>query len=362
MPDASTPPQDTGPRDGSTHGRDATPGRQDRLMAAPTMAAPGRAGDPGPDRRGVRSAVRSDPSGTGARLRRDRALLLMVAPGVLLFLVFHYVPLLGNLIAFQDYLPYVGFAESPFVGLANFERLFSDPAFWRAVQNTLVITLLQLLLFFPVPIALALLLHSLVGTTVKRLVQSIAYLPHFISWVIIVALFQQTLGGAGFLNQFLRAQDLATVNIMANPEFFKLLLVSQSIWKDAGWGTILFLAALSTIDTQLYEASVVDGAGKWRRLWHVTLPGIRSVIVLLVVLRLGEALSVGFEQILLQRDAVGPAAAEVLDTYVYFNGVQGGDWSTAAAAGLFKGLFSLVLVLAANRAAHALGEQGVYSR
>lgn len=286
----------------------------------------------------------------------------MVVPGALLFIVFHYVPLLGNIIAFQDYLPYVGFTESPFVGLANFERLFTDDAFWQALQNTLVITLLQLVLFFPIPIALALLLNSIVGETLKRIVQSVAYLPHFISWVIIVALFQQTLGGAGFLNQFLRAHDLATVNIMTNPEIFKLLLVSQSIWKDAGWGTILFLAALSTIDTQLYEAAVVDGAGKWRRLWHVTLPGIRSVIVLLVVLRLGEALSVGFEQILLQRDAVGPAAAEVLDTYVYFHGVQGGDWSTAAAAGLFKGVVGLILILAANKAAHKLGEQGVYSR
>lgn len=300
--------------------------------------------------------------GIGARIRRDRSLLLMVIPGVVLLVVFNYVPLLGNVIAFQDYLPYISFADTPFVGLDNFQRLFGDPAFWHAVGNTLLITLLQLVLFFPVPIGLALLLNSLAGTTVKRIVQSVAYLPHFISWVIIVALFQQTLGGAGFLNQFLRSHDLATVNIMANPDFFKLLLVSQSVWKDAGWGTILFLAALATIDTQLYESAVVDGAGRWGRLWHVTLPGIRSVIVLLVVLRLGEALSVGFEQILLQRDAVGPGPAEVLDTYVYFNGVQGGDWSTAAAAGLFKGVCSLILILAANRAAHALGEPGVYSR
>lgn len=297
-----------------------------------------------------------------ARLRRDHAVLLMVVPGLLLLLVFQYLPLLGNVIAFQDYLPYIGIRDSGFVGISNFQRLFSDPAFWRAVTNTLTITALQLVLFFPVPIALALLLNSMVGARLGRFVQSVVYLPHFISWVIIVALFQQVLGGAGFLNQFLRTHDIAAVNIMTNPEIFKLLLTAQSIWKDAGWGTIIFLAALAAIDEQLYEAAAVDGASRWRRLWHVTLPGIRPVIVLLLVLRLGEALSVGFEQILLQRDAVGPQAAEVLDTYVYYNGVQNGDWSTAAAAGLFKGVVGLVLILAANRAAHALGEAGVYQK
>lgn len=297
-----------------------------------------------------------------ARLRRDFPLIAMVLPGLLLLLVFQYIPLLGNVIAFQDYLPYVGIRQSSFVGLDNFTTLFSDNAFWDAVRNTLTITLLQIVFFFPVPIALALLLNSMVGSKVGRFVQSVVYLPHFISWVIIVALFQQTLGGAGFINQFLRAHDIGTFNIMTNPGSFKLLVTAQSIWKDAGWGTIIFLAALAAIDEQLYEASAVDGASRWRRLWHVTLPGIRPVIVLLLVLRLGEALSVGFEQILLQRDAVGPGAAEVLDTYVYFNGVQNGDWSTAAAAGLFKGVIGLILILGANRAAHALGEQGVYSK
>lgn len=333
---------------------------------------PGGTGSAGPEkhrraaqRRAIKRSTRRARAGGPSllvRLRRDRALLLMMVPGVLLLLVFQYIPMLGNVIAFQDYLPYVGIWDSPFVGLANFERMFEDAAFWDALQNTLTITMLQLLLFFPVPIGLALLLHSVAGKRLGRFVQSVVYLPHFISWVIIVALFGQVLGGAGFINQFLIENDLGTIDVMTNPESFKLLMVAQSIWKDAGWATIIFLAALSTIDEQLYEAAVVDGANKWRRLWHVTLPGIRPVIVLLLVLRLGEALSVGFEQILLQRNAVGPAAAEVLDTYVYFHGVQGGDWSTAAAAGLFKGVIGLVLILAANKAAHALGEQGVYQK
>lgn len=317
-----------------------------------------------PPRAASRVSSTAVPTGTSwsARFRRDRVLLLMVVPGLAVLLVFHYLPLLGNVIAFQDYLPYISVRDSPFVGLQNFQTLFSDPAFWRSVTNTLTITAMQLVLFFPVPIALALLLNSVAGSLVGRIVQSVAYLPHFVSWVIIVALFQQVLGGAGVLNQFLRQQGAETLNIMADPSTFKLLLISQSIWKDSGWAAIIFLAALASIDRGLYEAAAADGAGRWRRMWHVTLPGIRPVIVLLLVLRLGEALSVGFEQILLQREAVGAYAAEVLDTYVYFNGVQGGNWSTAAAAGLFKGVVGLILILAANRAAHALGEQGVYQR
>ncbi|SDU75419.1 ABC transporter permease [Jiangella alkaliphila] len=299
---------------------------------------------------------------TWDRLRRDRALLLMAVPGIGLLLVFWYLPLLGNVVAFQDYLPYIGIADSPFTGLENFRRLFEDPRFWDALQNTLVLAFCQLVLLFPVPIALALLLNSVLSPGVRKLVQSVLYLPHFVSWVIVVALFQQVLGNAGVVNQFLRQHDLGTFELMTNPDLFAFLVTSQVIWKEAGWGTIIFLAALSTIDESRYESAAVDGAGPWRRLWHITLPGIRPIIVLLLILRLGEVLSVGFEQILLQRDAVGAAAAEVLDTYSYFYGVVGGEWGVAAAAGLFKGVVGLALILAANRVAHALGEQGVYSR
>ncbi len=296
------------------------------------------------------------------RAWRDRAFLLMALPGVALFLVFHYLPLLGNVVAFEDYLPYVGIRNSVFVGLDNFAELFASPDFWIAVRNTLEISLCQLLLFFPVPIALALLLHSIASTSIRRIVQSVVYLPHFVSWVIVVALFHQVLGSSGYLNEFLREHGVGAFEVMTNPDLFTLLVTSQVIWKDAGWGTIIILAALSTVDDQLYESAAVDGASRWRRLWHITLPGIRPVIVLLLILRLGEVLSVGFEQILLQRDAVGAAAAEVLDTFSYYHGVVNGAWGVAAAAGLFKGVVGLVLILAANKAAHALGEQGVYSK
>lgn len=296
----------------------------------------------------------------GQQLWRARWVYALMLPGLLYFLVFRYAPLLGNVIAFQDYSPFLGFAQSPFVGLANFRRLFSDPDFAIALQNTLVISVLQLLFYFPAPIALALLIDSLAHQPIKRLLQSVLYLPHFISWVIIIALWQQILGGDGMLNQALRAYGQPPVNIMNNPDFFKPLVVLQLIWKETGWGTIIFLAALAAIDPALYEAAALDGASRWRRLWHVTLPGISGVIVLLLILRLSQILNTGFEQLFLQRGAVGAAAAEVLDTFTYFRGVQGGDWSFSTAVGLVKGLVGTLLVFAANWAAKRFGQEGAF--
>ena len=296
------------------------------------------------------------------RLRRDRSLLLMCLPMVGLLLVFAYVPMAGNVVAWQDYSPFTGVRASPFVGWANFERVFADPSFWSAVRNTLTITAFQLVFFFPVPIALALLLNSVLSSRVRVTVQSIVYLPHFFSWVLVVSIFQQVLGGAGLLNRVLEAAGFSGVDIVTNPDTFLFLITSQAVWKDAGWGIIVFLAALAAVDPALYEAAAMDGANRWRRIWHITLPALKPVIVLLLILRLGDALTVGFEQLILQRDAVGQGVAEVLDTFVYYRGVRNGDWSYAAAAGLVKGVVSLVLVLAANKVAHVFGEQGVYSK
>ncbi|GIG68682.1 ABC transporter permease [Phytomonospora endophytica] len=297
-----------------------------------------------------------------ARLRRDWPLLAMTVPAAGLLVVFHYIPTLWNAIAFQDYNPYAGVGGSAWVGLGTFERMLSDPGFWDATVNTLALTGFQLVFFFPIPIALALLLNSVLSRRVRKVMQSVVYLPHFFSWVLVISFFEQMLGGAGLLAQEMRELGMEPLNIMNNPETFPLLVTAQSVWMDAGWGMIVFLAALSAINPSLYEAAASDGAGRRRRLWHVTLPGLRPVIVLLLILKLGNALSVGFEQFLIQRDAVGAGAAEVLDTYVYFQGVVVGDLSYGAAAGIFKGVVGLVLILVANRVAHALGEQGVYSK
>jgi putative aldouronate transport system permease protein len=299
----------------------------------------------------------------GRRLVRDRVLLLFALPGTALIIAFHYVPLLGNIIAFKDYQPFLGIGGSDWSGWENFGVIFNgDPAFLRALKNTLILTSLQSVFVFPAPILLALLLNSLFSERIKRIAQSILYLPHFMSWVIVVALFQQMLGGSGLLNNYLRSHDLSTVSIIGNSELFHVLLTSQIIWKDTGWATILFLAALSQIDSQLYEAASVDGATRMRQLWHVTLPGLRGIIILLFILRLGDSLTVGFEQIVLQQQAVGRDVSEVLDTYVYNNGVLGGAWGVAAAVGLVKGVVGVVLVLTANKVAHIFGEQGVYQK
>jgi putative aldouronate transport system permease protein len=292
---------------------------------------------------------------------RDRIMLLLVLPGVLYFILFRYLPLLGNIIAFEDYLPFLGFTDSPFVGFANFQSMFADGAFWQATANTIIIALLQLIFYFPMPIILAIMLQGVMSTRVRRSIQSVVYLPHFISWVIVVALWQQVLGGSGIFVHTLRDLGLPAVNVMTEPGFFKILVTLQLIWKETGYATIIFLAALLNIDQSLYEAAVVDGAGRWQRLWNITIPGIMGVVVLLLILRLGLILSVGFEQILLQRNAVGPAAGEVLDTYVYFKGIVGGQWGITAAAGLIKGIIGTGLVIAANKFAHRMGQEGVYN-
>ena len=296
------------------------------------------------------------------RLRRDRSLILMTLPAVALLVVFNYVPLFGLATAFQEYDPLAGVWQSTWAGLYQFERLLGDSLFWGALKNTLYLSFVQLILFFPVPIALALLLNSVLSQRIRNFFQSVVYLPHFFSWVLAITIFQQMLGGAGALNQFLRNNDIGTWDVMTNPDTFALLVSAQVIWKEAGWGIIVFLAALAAINTDLYEAAAADGAGRWRRLWHITLPGLRAVIVLMLVLRLGNALTVGFEQFLIQRNAVGHDTAEVLDTFSFYYGIATGDYSYGAAAGLFKSVISLLLIWGANKLAHAFGEDGLYRK
>ncbi|WP_049565467.1 ABC transporter permease [Streptomyces sp. SBT349] len=303
------------------------------------------------------------------RLRRDGVLILMTLPAVALLMVFAYIPIAGNVIAFQFYSPYAGdgfldsMANSAWTGLENFQRMLDDRDFWNAARNTLLFSSLQLLFYFPVPIALALLINSVLHSKVRAWTQAVLYLPHFFSWVLVITVFQQMFGGAGLVAQLLRDWGWAeSFDLMTDPGFFKWLITAQVMWKDAGWGIIVFLAALSTVNQELYESAAVDGAGRWRRMWHVTLPALRPVIALLLVLQVGAMLTVGGEQFLIQRTAVGPGTSEVLDTYVWHNGIEGGDFSYAAAIGIVKGVFSLLLVLTANRVAHTMGEQGVYAR
>jgi putative aldouronate transport system permease protein len=294
------------------------------------------------------------------RIRRDRTLLLMTVPSIALLLVFNYAPLFGLATAFQDYDPLIGVWHSQWVGFDQFRQLFHDAQFWDSLKNTIYLSFVQLILFFPIPIVLALLLNTVLSTRVRNFIQSVVYLPHFFSWVLTITIFQQMLGGAGLLNQYLRSHGMSTWDIMTNPHTFALLVTGQAVWKEAGWGIIVFLAALAGINRELYEAAAADGAGRWRRMWHITLPGMRGVIVLMLVLRLGNALSVGFEQFLIQRDAVGHSSADVLDTFSFYYGIATNNYSYGAAAGLFKSVISLLLIWGANKLAHAFGEDGLY--
>jgi putative aldouronate transport system permease protein len=291
---------------------------------------------------------------------RERWMYLFIAPGLLFFVVFKYVPLLGNVVAFQDYSPFLGISGSRWVGLSNFAALFTDPEVASAFKNTIVLSLLQIVFAFPAPIALALLLNSLMSPRLKTIMQSIVYLPHFIGWVIVIAIWTEILGGDGLATHLFSSLGMGPVNVMADPRAFPELVTSQVIWKEIGWGTIIFFAAIAMISPELYEQAAVDGAGPWRRMWHITLPGMSSVIALLLILRLGDVLSVGFEQLLLQQKAVGASAAQVLDTFVYYRGVLGGDWGLSTAAGLVKGVIGTLLVISANKITKRLGGQGVF--
>jgi len=324
---------------------------------------PGRAARGGRLRRpGRRGAAARPGQPWYVRMRRDKSLLIMIVPTMLLLLVFNYLPMFGTISAFEYYDPIYGFLHSNFIGFQNFTQLFDDQLFWHAFENTLVLSFVQLALYFPIPIVLAILLNTVLSSKLRSFIQAVVYLPHFFSWVLVITIFNQMLGGAGLLNEFLRQHGWSTWNIMTSGAAFKYLVTAQAVWKEAGWGIIVFLAALAAIDPTLYEAAAADGAGRWRRMWHITLPGMRGMIVLMLVLRLGNALNVGFEQMFIQRYAVGPQHAEVLDTFAYYYGIGNGNFGYGAAAGLFKGVISLILIYAANKLAHKFGEDGLYRK
>jgi putative aldouronate transport system permease protein len=294
-------------------------------------------------------------------IRRDKYLYLLALPGILFFLVFKYVPMWGLSIAFKDYSPYQGILGSSWVGLEHFHRFFSNPDFYQLFRNTLAISLMNLCLYFPLPIVLAILLNELRGLAFKKTIQTIVYMPHFLSWVIIVGItFLLLSQSEGVVNKGLASAGFDRIDFLTNPKLFWIILVFQNIWKDAGWGTILFLAAIAGTDPQLYEAAKMDGAGRFRQMWHITLPSIRNVIVILLILRIGHMMDVGFEQVLLMMNGAVSDVADVFDTYVYRSGIQQGEFSYSTAIGFFKSITGLVLVVIANWTVKKLGEEGVY--
>ncbi|MEV0428746.1 ABC transporter permease subunit [Micromonospora sp. NPDC050495] len=306
--------------------------------ASPPPAAPSRAT---PARRKRRRTWRQ-------ALRRDWQLYSLAVLPLLFFLVFRYLPMLGNVIAFRRFRPGGSIFGEYWVGLRYIRMFLSDPTFWDVFTNTLVLGALTLLFCFPLPIVLALLLNELRSTRLKRFVQSVSYLPHFLSIVIVAAMVMQLLSVDGAVNQLVRAVGGEAVPFLQQAGWFRTIYVSSEVWQTVGWGTILYLAALTTIDEDLYEAARIDGANRWRQTWHVTLPGIRPTMVTLLILNIGTFMAVGFEKILLLYNPLTYPTADVISTYLFRVGIVSNNFSYAAAIGLFESAIGLTLVLSAN--------------
>lgn len=294
-------------------------------------------------------------------IARDRWLYFMLLPGIIYFILFKYLPMWGVLIAFKNYQPFLGFWHSDWVGLKHFTRFFSEPTFWMLFKNTVILALYNLVFFFPLPIVVALMLNEVRKEFLKRFVQTLVYIPHFFSWVVVVGIFYIlfTVEG-GVVNELIVKVGGERVNFLISSEWFRTMIMTEVVWKETGWGTIIFLAALAGVDPGLYEASKIDGAGRWRQLWHITLPAIRSTIIILFILRLGHFMDTGFEQIILMLNAMNREVGEVFDTYVYSVGINQSQFSYSTAVGLFKSVVGLVLVLATNALAKKAGEEGIY--
>lgn len=294
-------------------------------------------------------------------LNRNKLLYLMIFPGLVYFIVFKYLPMGGLVIAFQDYQPFLGIAGSPWVGPKHFLRLFTEPTFFMLLRNTLILFAMNIVFFFPLPILVALMLNEVRNKWFKNAVQSIMYLPHFMSWVIIVSITYVFLNvDGGVINEFLAALGFNKISFLTSPEWLRTVYILQIIWKELGWSTIIYLAAITVVDTQLYEAAEMDGAGRWRKTWHITLPAIRPVIITLLILKIGSTLDLGFEHMYLMLNSLNREVAEIFDTYIYTAGLKNGQLSFSTTVGLFKGLVGLILVMLSNKLAKKFGEDGVY--
>ena len=292
---------------------------------------------------------------------KNRYLYLLLLPCVCYFIIFHYVPRYGIIIAFKDFNFAKGIMGSPWVGLDNFRQMFGLEDFYNVFKNSISLSLLRLLFGFPAPIILALLINEFRNQKMKKITQTVIYLPHFISWVVIGGILVNFLSPSwGVVNMIIKAFGHEPIFFMAKKEYFKWMAVLTTIWKEAGWGTILYLAALTSIDPSLYEAAEVDGAGKFKRLIHITLPGIANTIVLLFILRTGTIMSNGFEQILVLQNSANLSVSEVFETYTYRVGILGGRFSFATTVGLFTSVIGFIMIMITNKISKAIGEQGVW--
>lgn len=299
-----------------------------------------------------------------ARLKRDISMhkykYLLVLPVIAYFIIFHYKAMYGIIIAFKNYRASRGISGSEWVGFRYFEMFFKDPYFFRVLRNTLTINILQLIFSFPVPIFLALLLNEVRVSWFKRSVQTITYMPHFISVMVVCGLVKSYCQSGGVINDLIAFFGGERTNLLAEPQFFYPIYIISGIWQSAGWGSIVYLAALSGIDQEQYDAAKVDGAGRLQQMIHITLPGLTPTIVMFLILNMGRMLSVGADKILLLYQPLTYEVADVISTYVHRRGILGGEFSYSTAVGLFNSVVNVILLFTSNKISKKLGQSGLF--
>ncbi|MCD7751067.1 MAG: ABC transporter permease subunit [Lachnospiraceae bacterium] len=293
-------------------------------------------------------------------LRRNRALYLLVLPVVIFYIVFHYAPMYGAIIAFKDYTPSLGVMKSPWVGLSNFTRFFNSPYFFRLIRNTLLLSIYNLIFGFPAPIILALLLNEVRNTKFKSLTQTITYLPHFISMVVVAGMITNFCMSSGLFNDIIVFFGGERSPLLQNPNLYRLIYVASGIWQEVGWGSIIYLSALSGVDAQLYEAASIDGAGKWKQMIHITLPGISPTIITMLILKMGSLMSLGYEKTILLYNDATLETADIISSYVYRVGLLEQNWSYSTAIGLFNSVINCTLLIITNQLSKKISDTSLW--
>jgi putative aldouronate transport system permease protein len=310
---------------------------------------------------GQQAAIRPNAYKKAKKMWSDRYLYLLLLPVIAYYLIFHYAPMYGVIISFQDYNMFKGVFGSKFIGLDNFRDIFSNSDFYVVLRNTLMLNFLSLLFGFPGPIILALLLNELTSVRFKRTIQTLVYLPHFISWVVVASLIIPMLSPRdGIVNAVITAFGGKSVYFMGEASWWVVVYVLAGIWKGIGWGAIIYLAALTAIDTTLYEAAVIDGAGRWKQTFYITLPGIRPTIIVLLILNIGHMMSVGFDQPFLLGNGAVIQVSDVLSTYVYRLGLLSADVAHSTAVGLFQAVVNFIMLIGANFLSKKITGEGIY--
>lgn len=284
----------------------------------------------------------------------------MVLPVLIFFILFHYKPMYGAIIAFKDYTPALGITESPWVGLENFSRFFSSVYFGRLIRNTILLSVYSLIFGFPAPIILALLLNEVRSKKFKGLTQTVTYLPHFISMIVVTGMLVDFSMTSGLFNDIIELFGGERSPLLQNPDLYRTIYVASGIWQEAGWGSIIYLSALSGVDSQLYEAAQIDGAGKWKQLLNVTLPGIMPTIVIMFILKMGTLMNMGYEKTILLYNPATYETADIISSYIYRIGLLDQDWSYSTAIGLFNSVINFALLLITNKLARKCGETSLW--